>query len=66
MPLGEKLFTLGGPLSSDAALIRGGKSVGPVDFRTGDRVTVKWEVTEHGQGILMLRSKEPPAATKKS
>ena len=41
MPLGEKLFTVGGPLSSDAVLIRGRKSVGLVDFRTGDRVTVK-------------------------
>jgi len=60
VPLGEKLFTVGEPLPSDAVLIKGRKSVGLVAFRTGDRVTVKWEVTEHGQGILMLRSKEPP------
>lgn len=66
MPLGETLFTVGGPLSSDAVLIRGGKSVGLADLRTGARVTAKWEVTEHGPVILMLRSKELLTATEKS
>jgi hypothetical protein len=56
VPLGDRLFTIGGPLSSDAIVNKGGKLVGLADSRRGDRVTVKWKVTEHGHVILMLES----------
>lgn len=56
VPLGDRLFTIGGPLSSDAIVNKGGKLVGLADSRRGDRVTVKWKVTEHGRVILMLES----------
>ncbi len=57
VPVGKKLFTVGGPLSAEAVLERGGQSVGLADFRTGDRVTVTWETTERGHLILSLKAK---------
>ena len=57
VPVGKRLFTVGGPLSPEAVLQRGGQSVGLADFRTGDRVTVTWETTERGHLILSLKAK---------
>lgn len=57
VPLGEELYTVGGPLSSDAVLKKGGQAVGLADFRRGDQVIVKWKVTEQGHVILELKSK---------
>jgi hypothetical protein len=57
VPVGERLFTVGGPLSPEAVLKRGGQSVGLADFRTGDRVTVTWEATERGHLILSLKAR---------
>jgi hypothetical protein len=56
-PVGGRLFTVGGPLSPEAVLERGGQSVGLADFRTGDRVTVTWKATEKGHLILSLKAK---------
>ena len=56
VPLGERLFTIGGPLSYDAVLKRGGQSVGLGDFRRGDQVTVKWEATARGHLIRSLKA----------
>jgi len=57
VPVGGRLFTVGGPLSPGAVLNRGGQSVGLADFRTGDRVTVTWEATEKGHLIVSLNAK---------
>jgi hypothetical protein len=58
VPLAGKSLTVGGPLSSEAVLKRGSKSVGLEDFRVGDRVTVKWEIAEQGHIILSLTDKQ--------
>jgi hypothetical protein len=58
VPLGEKTFTVGGPLSLKAVLKRDSKSVSLEDFRVGDRVTVKWEANEQGHIILSLNAKQ--------
>jgi hypothetical protein len=57
VPLAGKTFTVGGPLSSEAVLTRGGKSAALADFRVGDRITVKWEATGKGHVILLLKAK---------
>ena len=57
VPLAGKTFTVGGVLSSKAALKRGGHSVGLGEFLVGDRVTVIWEATEQGHLILSLSAK---------
>ena len=57
VPLAGKTFTVGGPLSSEAVLERGGQSATLADFQVGDRVTVKWEATAQGHVILLLRAK---------
>jgi hypothetical protein len=55
--LGQKMFTVGGPLSSGAVLKKAGQVVGLADFRRGDRVTVTWEATESGHLIVSLKAK---------
>lgn len=57
VPLVGKTFTVGGPLSSEAVLKRGGQSAGLADFQLGDRVIVIWEATEQGHLILSLETK---------
>ena len=57
VPLGERMFTGGGPLSSKAVLKRGGLLVDLVNFQVGDRVTVEWKVSEQGHLILVLKAK---------
>jgi hypothetical protein len=57
VPLAGKMFTVGGALSSEAILKRGGQSVGLADFQVGDRVIVIWEATEQGHLILSLKAK---------
>ena len=54
VPLGDKPCTVAGPLSSKAVLKKDGKSVVLADFRRGDRVLVKWKVTEQGHVVLLL------------
>lgn len=53
---GEQLFTVGGPLASDAELIKGSRSAKLGDFKVGDRVTVKWKPIETGHLILSLQA----------
>ncbi len=55
--LGDEPYTVDGPLSSKAVLKKDGKSVPLVDFRKGDRVMVKWKVTEQRHVVLMLKSR---------
>jgi hypothetical protein len=56
-PTGGQIFTVGGPLSPNAVLKIGGKSVRLDDFGLGTSVTVKWKSTENGPVILMLKAK---------
>jgi len=56
-PTGGQIFNVGGPLSPNAVLKIGGKSVRLDDFGLGTSVTVKWKSTENGPVILMLKAK---------
>jgi len=55
-PTNGQIFTVGGPLSPDAVLKIGGKSVRLGDFSVETPVTVKWKATENGPVILMLQA----------
>jgi hypothetical protein len=57
VPMAGSLATVGGPLSTGAVLERAGKSVDLASFKVGDRVLVKWKVTEEGHVILGLKAK---------
>lgn len=57
VPIAGKSFTVGGPLSPDASLKRGGRTIRLSDFRVGDRVIIKWNATEKGHIILALNAK---------
>ena len=57
VPVGEKLFTVAGPVSPEAVLKKHGRSVDLIDFQIGERVTVKWKATETGHLILSVRAK---------
>ncbi|MFW6115292.1 MAG: hypothetical protein ACOC6E_03240 [Thermodesulfobacteriota bacterium] len=50
----EQLFTVGGPLSHDAELKRGGSSAKLEDFSVGDQVTVLWKTIDTGHLLLSL------------
>ncbi|NVM20200.1 MAG: hypothetical protein HWN68_00280 [Desulfobacterales bacterium] len=56
VPLKGRMFTVGGPLSKDAVLERGGQPAGLSDFVVGDRVAVKWRATEKGHIIEVLKT----------
>jgi hypothetical protein len=57
VPLEGKSFTVGGPLSHEAILKKGGQKVDLSAFQVGDRLKVKWEATEKGHVILSLNAK---------
>jgi len=52
---GEQQFTVAGPLSSGAELVKGSHSATLEDFTVGDRVTVKWKTVKAGHLILSLQ-----------
>jgi hypothetical protein len=56
VPLGEKMFTVGGPLSSGSTLRKDGQPAGLTDFSVGDQVRVKWRATDGGHLIEMMQS----------
>jgi len=58
VPLGEKMFTVGGPLSSKATLTKGGQPANLSDFAVGEQVKVKWKATGEGHLIEMMQSLE--------
>ena len=66
VPLGERLYTVGGPLSSKAVLKKDGKLAVLADFRRGDRVVVKWKVTAQGHVALLLKSRTHTLPSSKS
>jgi hypothetical protein len=57
VPLKGKMLTVGGQLSSEAVLKKGGHLVNLSEFNTGDRVMVKWKLTEEGHTILLLNAR---------
>ena len=57
VPLETGMFTVGGPLSSNAVLKKRGKSVSLGDFVVGEQVKVRWRSTEKGHVIEMI---DPP------
>jgi len=57
VPLAGKSFTVGGPLSPEASLKKGGRTINLSDFQVGDRVIIKWKATERGHIILALNAK---------
>ena len=57
VPLGKKMFTVGGPLSSNAVLKKRGRLAKLADFLVGEVVTVRWKATEKGHIIEGLEGK---------
>jgi len=53
---GGQMLTVGGPLSSEALLQKGGKKVGLADFKVGEQVWVKWRLTDKTHVILFLKA----------
>ena len=54
VPMGKRMFTVGGPLATDAVVKKGKNRAELNDFKIGDSVIVKWKVTEKGHLILFL------------
>ena len=57
VPLGEQMFTVGGPLDPNATLTKDGRSVSLKDFKVGDTVKVKWRSTPEGHVIEALSAR---------
>ena len=53
---GGQMLTVGGPLSSEASLHKGGKEVKLADFIMGEEVWVKWRLTDKTHVILSLKA----------
>ena len=51
VPLASKMFTVAGPLASDAKLSKKMKTADLDDFMVGERVTVRWHSTSSGHVI---------------
>lgn len=54
VPLGSQLYTVGGELSPDTTLKKGGMKANLDDFRVGDVVRVGWKKTERRHKIEFL------------
>ena len=54
VPLGKRMFTVGGPLATDAVIKKGKNRAELNDFKIGASVIVKWRATEKGHLILFL------------
>jgi hypothetical protein len=57
VPHKGRMLTVGGELSSDAVLKKGGQVVSLLYFHVGERVMVKWKVTKQGLTILALTAR---------
>jgi hypothetical protein len=56
-PVGDDSFTVGGPLSPDAKLVKEGRPAELSDFAVGDKVSVVWRATPSGHIIEKIESK---------
>jgi hypothetical protein len=54
VPLGSQMFTVGGPLASDAKLTKAGQSAKLSDFSVNEKVTVIFHSTDQGHVIDRL------------
>jgi hypothetical protein len=54
VPMQSKTFTVGGPLASDAKMIKNDQTAMLDDFNVGDRVMVTWHSTPDGHVIDRL------------
>ena len=54
VPLGSQMFTVGGPLASDANLTKGNQPAMLQDFNVGEKVTVIFHSTDQGHVIDRL------------
>lgn len=54
VPMQSKSFTVGGPLASDARVIKDNQAASLDDFQVGEQVTVKWHSTPQGHVIDRL------------
>ena len=64
VPLGSRLYTVGGEISSDTALKKGEMKKALLrDFRVGDIVRVGWKKTETRHKIEFLELIAPAAAS---
>jgi hypothetical protein len=57
VPMVSKTFTVGGPLASDARMIKNDQTASLDDFNVGEQVTVKWHSTPQGHVIDRLVTK---------
>ena len=57
VPIAGRMATVGGPLFPGVVVEKAGKSVDLGSFKAGDRVIVKWQVTDKGHTILALKAK---------
>ncbi|MBT8331437.1 MAG: hypothetical protein KJP06_03815 [Deltaproteobacteria bacterium] len=51
VPVESQIFTVGGPLDSDATLTRNGSPADLKDFKVGETATVRWRSTPNGHVI---------------
>jgi len=54
VPMGTQMFTVGGPLASDAKLTKGNRPALLSDFKVGEEVTVIFHSTDQGHVIDRL------------
>ena len=64
IPLGTRLFTVGGVVTPEAMLKRGGIKIGLEDFHVGDRVMVEWCKDQTGHWIHSLDNLNPLSGVK--
>jgi len=55
VPLGSQMFTVGGPLASDARLTRNNQEAKLKDFNVGEKVTVIFHSNDQGHVIDRLK-----------
>jgi hypothetical protein len=54
VPMGDRLFTVGGPLAAEARLFRQNRDAGLEAFNVGETVVVRWHSTKNGHIIDRL------------
>lgn len=57
VPMGKKMFTVAGPLASDAKLMKNGRKANLSDFRAGEKATVTFHSNMDGHVIDSLTSR---------
>jgi hypothetical protein len=63
-PMGTDKFTVGGPLSPQAIIKKGGKARQLQDLQVGERVAVAWKRTANGEEIERLDARQDERLTR--